>query len=81
MTGLISTYYHSVFKNMPLPFFLPLSLYRRAAHGHVFCMPSRYNQKGMVAFHRSSVQLKALVYLAFVSSLYVAVFLFGAVLG
>ena len=64
-----------------MPFFLPHSLFRSAAYGHVFCMPSRYDQKGMVAFPRSSVQLKAFVYLACVASLYVAVFLFGAALG
>ena len=64
-----------------MPFFLPHPLFRSAAYGHVFCMPSRYDQKGMVAFPRSSVQLKAFVYLACVASLYVAVFLFGAAWG
>lgn len=75
MTGLISTGYCSAFKNWKgrknMPFF---SLFRSAAHGYIFCMPSRYDQKEKVVFCRSVVQLKAFVYLACVSSFYIAVF-------
>lgn len=84
MTGLISTDYRC-FQELEgkknHAFFSSPSLFRSAAHGHVFCMPSRYDQKGTVAFPRSLAQLKVFVYLAFLASLYVAVFIFGAALG